>query len=122
MTRGTIILARAGHRVPHLQNLAKREGGSTDMIAGQGVALSPRNVYFTSLEGPAVAPGLSRRSPGHLAVASPDRQGEESRPGTIHPKKAAGAAGDNVLTIAVDLTDSIYLSLMAMGSRSARWW
>src|SRR6266566_3785493 len=40
---------------PTTKSLAAREGGTTDLIAGQGVAFSPRNIYLTTLNGPTVA-------------------------------------------------------------------
>jgi hypothetical protein len=96
---------------PTTKSLADREGGSPDSIAGQGVVLSPRNVYFTSLPGPAVA---SVFPADRQAASRWIRHATKSRGLVLEPflKKAAEAAGDSVMTIAVDLTDSIDPHLM----------
>jgi len=96
---------------PTIKSLADREGGSADSIAGQGVVLSPRNVYFTSLSGPAVA---SIYPADRQITARWIRHTLKAKSASIdsYLQKAADGAGDSVLTIAVDLKESIDPNLM----------
>lgn len=95
--------------------LAEREGGTTDSIADHGVVLSPRNMYLTSVAGPAVAvvyPADRQAASRWLKFAKGQKGHDEIAP---YLKKAADAAGENVLTIAVDLTDSVDPTMLKMG-------
>ncbi|HVK14437.1 MAG TPA: hypothetical protein VM597_37205, partial [Gemmataceae bacterium] len=90
--------------IPNMKDLASYEGGTMSEIAGRLVVLSPRDVYITSL------------AEQHLVAAFPaDRQytskwlkhAREAKAASVTPflKKAADAAGDSVLVVAVDMDD-----------------
>jgi hypothetical protein len=99
---------------PTMKSLAEKEGGSTDSINGQGVALSPRNMYLTALEGPAIAlvyPADRQAMSRWLRHCAACKEAEFPR----YLRKAADEAGDSVLAVAVDLTDSVDPTLLAMG-------
>jgi hypothetical protein len=91
---------------PTMSGLAAREGGSTDTIAGREAALSPRNVYYTDVSGPAVAAVYPA---DRQATARWIRYATAAKEPQLAPylKQAADAAGDSVLTVAVDLSDSV---------------
>jgi len=100
--------------VPNLKRLATREGGTTDEIAGQLVAVSPRDVYFTSFPGRIFA-----------AVHPADRQytarwirsHRDGRAVTLAPflRKAADNAGESTVVIALDLEDVLEPAAIRFG-------
>lgn len=101
--------------LPSTKGLAEREGGTTDSIADHGVVLSPRNTYLTTVAGPAIGvvyPADRQAMARWLKYAKGPKGHDEISP---YLKKAADAAGDNVLTIAVDLSDSVDATIMKMG-------
>lgn len=100
--------------LPNVRELAAREGGSNDEIAGQLAALSPRDVYFTVLPGStlvAVHPADRQFTSRYVKAAAANKVG------TLSPylKKAAEGAGANTVTIAVDLEDAIDKTLLKLG-------
>jgi hypothetical protein len=91
---------------PTTREFLAREGGTTDEIAERPLALSSRGVYFTTL------------SASELAVVYPaDRQytarwlkgalAAKSTPLSGYLLRAAEKAGENTVTIAVDLEDVV---------------
>jgi hypothetical protein len=94
------------HNVPSMRELAAREGGTNDEIAGKLAVLSPRNVYFTQMTASVLA-----------AVYPADRQytsrwiksNKDVKTPRLSPylTKAAAKAGDNTVTIAMDLEDVV---------------
>jgi len=102
--------------LPSTKALAEREGGTSDLIADHGVVLSPRNMYLATVSGPAIAvvyPADRQATSRWLKHA----KGAKDQHGGIAPylQKAADAAGDNVLTVAVDLSDSVDPTMLKMG-------
>lgn len=100
--------------MPNFKELAAREGGTTVDVAGQLVVLSPRDVYFVAL------PTLT------LAAVHPaDRQYtarwlKANKSGTLPPlapylRKAADAASDSAVTIALDLEDAVDPAVLRFG-------
>jgi hypothetical protein len=92
--------------LPNMRDLAAREGGSPDEIAGQVAALSPRDVYFTSLPGNtlvAVYPADRQYTARYLKAAAAKKTGELSP----YLRAATAAAAANTVTIAVDLEDVV---------------
>ena len=84
--------------LPSTKGLAEREGGTTDLIADMGVVLSPRNMYLTSLSGPALAMVYPA---DRQATARWLRHAKMAKKPDLAPylQKAADAAGDDVLTV-----------------------
>ena len=99
--------------VPNMQELAIREGGTPDEIAGRLAVLSPRNVYFTALSGSELA-----------AVYPADRQytarwlraARAAKTPALSPylMQAAQRAAGNALTIALDLEDAVDRNLLKL--------
>jgi hypothetical protein len=89
-----------------MRGLAAREGGTSDEIVGQLAVLSPRDVYFTHLPGStlvAVFPADRQYTARYLKSALAKKTGDLS----AYLKKAAGQAGENTVTIALDLEDVV---------------
>jgi hypothetical protein len=97
-----------------VKNLADRDGGTTTEIAGRPFALSPRDVYLTTLSVPAtvalypadrqVAARWSRHAAGAKAVnLSP------------YLTAAVAKAGGKTVTVAVDLAESQDPALLRVG-------
>jgi hypothetical protein len=92
--------------LPNFKELAAREGGAVDELAGKLTVISPRNVYFTSFSGDVLA-----------AVYPADRQylarwlkaEKAGRQALLAPylRAAADNATDNTVTIALDLEDVV---------------
>jgi hypothetical protein len=100
--------------LPSTKALAEREGGTSDLIADTGVVLSPRNMYVTTV----AAPALALVYPADRQVMSRWLKSTKgAKHGELDPylKKAADNAGDNVLTIALDLTDAVDPTMLKMG-------
>jgi hypothetical protein len=92
--------------LPNMRDLATREGGSVDEIAGQVAALSPRDVYFTALPGAtlvAVYPADRQYTARYLKAAAAKKTGQLSP----YLQKAAAGAAANTVTVAVDLEDAV---------------
>lgn len=99
--------------VPTMTELANREGGTQDEIAGRLAVLSPRNVYFTTFSGTELA-----------AVYPADRQATarwlrsamsaKAPPLSPYLLKAAEQAGGNAVTVALDLQDVADRNLLAL--------
>jgi len=114
MTRGYQIGLAKVHNTPTIPELARREGGTSDEIAGQLVVLSPRDVYYAPLPGFTLA-----------AVYPADRQAtarwlrhvQSAKASALSPflKKAVDGSGDAALTVAVDLGDVITPSILRYG-------
>jgi hypothetical protein len=99
--------------LPNMRELANREGGSSDEIAGQVAALSPRDVYFTALPGStlvAVYPANRQYTARYLRAATAKQTGSLSP----YLKKAVEGAGANTVTIAVDLEDAIDKTILRL--------
>ncbi|MFM8272809.1 MAG: hypothetical protein ACKODX_10810 [Gemmata sp.] len=92
--------------LPNMRDLATREGGSPDEIAGQVAALSPRDVYFTALPGStlvAVHPADRQYTARYMKAAGAKKTGDLAP----YLRKAVDGAGTNTVTIAVDLEDVV---------------
>ena len=100
--------------LPSTKALAEREGGSQDVIGDTGVVLSPRNMYITTV----AAPALALVFPADRQIMSrwlKEHKGAKHSELAPYLKKAADASGDNVLTIALDLSDAVDPTLLRMG-------
>ncbi len=104
--------------VPTMRDLAAREGGTADEIAGRLTVLSPRDVYFTTFSGqelvalfPADRQYVARYLRAAMAAKEPP----------LHPflKRAAAKAGENTVTIAVDLEDVVDRTVLRMSLPSS---
>jgi len=100
--------------LPTTKALAEREGGTTDFVADTGVVLSPRNMYLATVSGPAIAMvyPADRQATSRWLKFTKQKGHDEIAP---YLKKAADASGDNLLTIALDLTDAVDPTLLKMG-------
>lgn len=100
--------------LPTIRSLAAREGGTASELGGLTVVLSPRDVYYTTLPGAAVAAVYPA---DRQATARWIRHATQSKTVDVAPylKAAAEAAGDNIVTIAVDLSDSQDPNLLRLG-------
>jgi hypothetical protein len=99
--------------MPGMGVVARREGGTTDEIAGRMAALSPRDVYFTSLSGTelvAVYPADRQYTARFLRAALARRTGQLGD----YLKAAVGKAAGNTVTIAVDLEDVVDRTVLRM--------
>ncbi|MBA4062372.1 MAG: hypothetical protein C0501_01450 [Isosphaera sp.] len=99
--------------MPGMKQVAQREGGTTDEIAGRLAALSPRDVYFTSLSGTelvAVYPADRQYTARFLKAALAGKTGQYSD----YLKAAVGRAGGNTVTIAVDLEDVVDRTILRL--------
>jgi hypothetical protein len=99
--------------VPTMNQLANREGGTQDEIAGRLAVLSPRNVYFTTLSGrelAAVFPA-DRQLTARWIRAAQAAKGPSLSP---YLQAAADHAAGNVVTIAVDLQDVVDRNILRM--------
>lgn len=99
--------------LPNMRDLAAREGGTNDEIAGQIAALSPRDVYFAGLPGTtlvAVYPADRQYAARYFRAATGHKTG------TLSPylKKATDGAGADTVTIAVDLEDVVDKTLLKL--------
>jgi hypothetical protein len=98
---------------PTMKEIAAREGGTTDDIAGQNAALSPRDVYFTTLsasEMAAIYPADRQNTARWIRAA------KAAKTTQIPPylKAAADKAGVNTVTIAIDLEDVVDRNLLKL--------
>jgi hypothetical protein len=101
--------------LPSTRALAEREGGTQDVIADMGVVLSPRNMYVTTVGAPAVAlvyPANRQAMARWLRHAKTTKGQVDMAP---YLKKAADNAGGDVLTVALDLSESVDPTLLRMG-------
>ena len=99
--------------MPGMGVVARREGGTTDELAGRMAALSPRDVYFSSLSGTelvAVYPADRQYTARFLKAALAKKTGQLSD----YLKAAAAKAGGNTVTIAVDLEDVVDRTTLRM--------
>jgi hypothetical protein len=99
---------------PTTQFLVDREGGTADRILDRGVVLSPRDVYITTLDGPTVATVYPA---DRQATARWLRHATAAKAADLSPylKGVAAAAGENAVTVGVDLTDSVDPTLLKIG-------
>lgn len=115
MTRDHQIGVVAVPQQLQVRQLAERDGGTPTEIAGRPFALSPRDVYYTTLSLPAT-----------VALYPADRQtaARWSRHATGVQKEAklspyltaaAAGAGGKAVTVAVDLTESQDPALLRIG-------
>lgn len=111
-------LVKVGHNVPGIREIAAREGGTVDEIAGRPVVLSPRDVYFTSLSGSefvAAYPADRQYTARYLRAARAGRTGDLSP----YLRKAADDAGRHTLTVAIDLEDAVDRTVLRMALPSS---
>lgn len=97
--------------VPPMREIAAREGGTHDEIAGRATVLSPRDVYFTALsasEMAAVFPA-DRQNTARWIRAS---KAAKTSPLSGYLKAAADKAAANTVTIAIDLEDAVDKTLL----------
>jgi hypothetical protein len=101
--------------LPSATALATRENGTVSEVAGQPFILSPRDVYFTTLTREAAIAAIYPAD--RQASARWVRYASTSKTIDLAPylKQAADAAGEDVLTIAVDLADSQDATLLKVG-------
>lgn len=102
--------------VPSLRALAERENGTVSDIAGQAVALSPRDVYFATPRAntlAAVYPADRQATARWLRHAGPAR-GVELAPYLKEAADAAAAPG-RTMTVAVDLSEAVDPVLLRLG-------
>ena len=99
---------------PTTEFLVKREGGTADRILDRGVVLSPRDVYITTLDGPTVATvyPADRQATARWLKHATAAKGADLSP---YLKGVAGAAGENAVTVGVDLADSVDPTLLKIG-------
>lgn len=118
MTRDVQVGLVAVQQPPMMRTLAEREGGFASDLAGQTVALSPRNVYFANLPGAVIAAVYPA---DRQATARWLRHAAARTPADLGPylTAAAGAAGGHTVTIAVNLTDSVDPALMRLSLPSS---
>lgn len=103
---------------PTMRELAAREGGTADEIAGRLAVLSPRDVYFTSLSGQelvAVYPADRQYTARYLKSAL----SAKSPPLSPYLEKAVAKAGENTITIALDLEDVVDRTILKMSLPSS---
>lgn len=104
--------------VPSMAELATREGGTSDEIAGRLAVLSPRDVYFTTFSGREL---VALYPADRQYVARYLRSAMAAKEAPLHPflKQAAAKAGDNTVTIAVDLEDVVDRTVLRMSLPSS---
>lgn len=113
LTRDTQVGVVRVRNVPTMPQLANREGGTQDEIAGRLAVLSPRNVYFTTLSGQelvAVFPA-DRQFTARWIRAAQAAKGPSLSP---YLQRAASNAGGNAVTIAVDLEDVVDRNILRL--------
>jgi hypothetical protein len=114
MTRDHQVGLVRVRNTPTMNQLAAREGGVVDDVAGRLVVLSPRDVYFTTLSATelvAVYPADRQATARWIRFAT----GKTSAELSPVLRQAAGKAGDATVTIAVDLTDVAAPSALRAG-------
>jgi hypothetical protein len=104
--------------VPSMKELAAREGGTPDEIAGRLAVLSPRDVYFTTFSGselvalyPADRQYVARYMRAAMAAKEP--------PLSAYLKRAAAKADANTVTIAMDLEDAVDKTILKLSLPSS---
>src|SRR5262245_8268238 len=111
-------LVRTSRNVPSMRELAAREGGTADEIAGRLAVLSPRDVYFTSFSAQtlaAVYPADRQYTARYLRAALNAKE----PPLTPYLLKAAEKASANTVTIALDLEDVVDRTIVRMSLPSS---
>ncbi len=106
-------MVKVSSGLPSMQELAAREAGTIDEIAGRFAVLSPRDVYFTNLPGSqlvALYPADRQYTARYLKAVQAKKTGEL----TPYLRKAADAAGSDTLTIALDLEDVVDRTLLRL--------
>ena len=105
MTRDHQVgLVKAG-TVPTLKELTDRTGGAVDRVADRASVLSPQGVYYVPLTGQifsTVYPANRQATARWVRYAAAPR----SAPLSPYLKRAAEGTADNVITVALDLSDS----------------
>jgi hypothetical protein len=99
--------------LPNFKELAVREGGAMEEIAGQLTVVSPRNVYLTNTGGALVAAYPADRQ--YIARWLKADKAGKLPPLAPHLRAAADAAGGNTITIALDLEDAVDASALQFG-------
>jgi hypothetical protein len=114
LTRGHQVALVKVRNTPTIPELAAREGGTSDTITGQSVVLSPRDVYYAPLPGGVLA-GVFPAD--RQATARWLRHTQSAKGPALSPylQKAADAAGDAAVVIAVDLGDVVTPSILKYG-------
>jgi hypothetical protein len=103
---------------PTMRELAAREGGTADEIAGRLSVLSPRDVYFTTLsaqELAAIYPAYRQYTARYIKAALASKSVQLSP----YLQKAAASANGNTLTIALDLEDVVDRTIVKMSLPSS---
>jgi hypothetical protein len=101
-----------------IRNIAARSGGTTDRIVDQLVALTPEDAYFIALPRYTLAgvyPANRQAATRWVKHALSGKTTELSP----YLKRATDAAGDDAVTIAVDLADSFDPVLLRAGLPSS---
>ena len=104
--------------VPSMAELATREGGTADDIAGRLAVLSPRDVYFTTFSGQelvAMFPADRQYVARYLRAA----MASKAPPLTPFLKNAAAKAQASSVTIAVDLEDVVDRTVLRLSLPSS---
>jgi len=103
---------------PTMGELASREGGTADEIAGRLAVLSPRDVYFTTLSGQELAAiyPADRQYPARYLKAA---LAATAPPLSPYLKKAVANADGNTLTIALDLEDVVDRTIVKLSLPSS---
>lgn len=99
---------------PSARTMADREGGTVSDISGRLVALSPRDVYFTTLDGStfaAVYPA-DRQATARWLRHTRDAKAVDLSP---YLKEAAEGTAGSMLVIAVDLADVVDPGALRLG-------
>jgi hypothetical protein len=97
---------------PTMRELAAREGGSADEIAGRLSVLSPRDVYFTTFSGQelaAIYPADRQYTARYIRTAMAGKA-----PLSPYLRKAIEKADGNTITIALDLEDVVDKTIVRM--------
>jgi hypothetical protein len=104
--------------VPTMKEVAAREGGSPDEIAGRLAVLSPRDAYFTTLSGSefvATYPADRQYTARYLKAVKAGKTGQLSP----YLRKAADNAAGNTVTIALDLEDVVDKTILKVSLPSS---
>jgi hypothetical protein len=115
---GQVGLVKVSHNVPEMREIAFRENGTMDEIAGRLAVLSPRNVYFTTVPGAqfvAVYPADRQFTARYLKAIKAGKTGDLSP----YLTAAVNKVGSNAITVAVDLEDVLDKTLLKITLRAS---
>lgn len=106
------------HNAPDMNEIAAREGGTADEIAGCVSVLSPRDVYYVAISSSIVAaiyPADRQNTARWIRAA----KSSKASPLTGYLKTAAEKAADSTVTIAVDLNDVVDRNILKLSLRAS---